>query len=275
MDMNRHRTIGKVSAYLINMLYEENNNVFTIHDAQRILKKDYNSTSDLLSKMTKRGIIGRLKHGKFIIIPLEVGKVENYTGNRFVAAREIINSPRYYIGFYSAMNYWGMVTQPLLKTFIVTPKRQVVPSHLKDLFIFIYMKEKHIWGVSDEWVTRTEKVRISDIEKTILDGLLYPHNCGGITEIAKGIWLVLDKIDYKKLEEYVAVYNKNVIAKRLGYILEILEAPQKSLLSKLRQYIKDKYDIFDPTIPAKRIDRNSWHIIDNIGREQILNIIKY
>lgn len=273
--MDRNRTIGKISAYLINMLYEENKAVFTIHDAQKILGKDYNSTSDFLSKMTKRGVIGRLKSGKFIIIPLEVGNVENYTGNRLVAAKEIINSPMYYIGFYSAMNYWGMMTQPLLKTFVVTPKRQVVPSHLKDLFIFIYMKEKHIWGVNEEWVTRTERARLSDIEKTILDGLLYPHNCGGITEIAKGIWLVKNKIDYQKLEEYVARYNKNIIAKRLGYILEILEIPQKSLLARLSQYIKDRYDVFDPTIPAARTGKNNWHIIDNIGRQQIKNIIKY
>jgi len=184
-----------------------------------------------------------------------------------------MNSPGYYIGFYSAMDYWGMLTQPLIKTFAVTPKRQVVPSHLEDLFIFIYMKEKYIWGVKDEWVTRAEKVRISDIEKTILDGLLYPQHCGGITEIAKGIWLVRSDIDYQILERYIVKYDKNVIAKRLGYILEILGITQEPLVSRLRHYVKDRYDVFDPTIPANSIDKNNWHLIDNIGRKQIINII--
>ena len=145
--MSQFRTLGKVSASLIDKLYDENKPVFTISDAQKILSKDYNQTTDLLSEMVKRKIISRLKYGKFLIIPLEVGAAEGYLGNWFVAASEVVNSPDYYIGFYSAMDHWGMLTQPLLKVFVATPKRQVVPIQLKDRLIFIYVKEKFIWGI--------------------------------------------------------------------------------------------------------------------------------
>jgi len=173
------------------------------------------------------------------------------------------------------MNHWGMLTQPLLKVFVVTPKRQIVPMQLKDSLTFVYMKEKFIWGINQEWVTQTQKVRISDLEKTILDGLLYPQHCGGITEIAKGIWITRDKIDYDKLGRYVGKYCKNVVAKRLGYILEILEIYTHSLLSFLKQYVKDRYDLLDPTMPNTIKNKNTWRLIDNIGKDQILNIIKY
>jgi predicted transcriptional regulator of viral defense system len=269
------RTLGKVSAYLISRLYEENKPVFTISDVQNILSKDYNQTTDLLSEMVKRKVISRLKNGKFLIVPQEVGNVERYLGNWFVAASEVVNSPDYYIGFYSAMNHWGMLTQPLLKVFIVTPKRQVVPAQLKDSLIFIYMKEKFIWGIKEEWATQTRKVRISDLEKTILDGLLYPRHCGGITEIAKGIWITRDKIDYDKLGGYVDKYGKNVVAKRLGYILEVLGIDTHPLLFNLRQYVKDRYDLLDPAMPNAIKNKNTWRLIDNIGKNQILNIIKY
>lgn len=269
------RTLGKVSAYLISKLYEENKSVFAIPDVRKILNKDYNETTDLLSELVKRKVISRLKYGKFLIIPQEIGNVDKYFGNWFVAAREVVNSPKYYIGFYSAMNHWGMLTQPLLKVFVVTPKRQIVPIQLKDNLIFVYVKEKFIWGIKEEWVTQIQKVRISDLEKTILDALLYPQHCGGITEIAKGIWIIRNKIDYNKLGKYVNIYSKNVVAKRLGYILEILEINSHSLILNLRQYVRDRYDLFDPTLPYENKNKNSWRLVDNIGKNQILNIIKY
>ena len=74
---------------------------FTIRDAQRVLNKDYNETTDLLSELVKRKVISRLKRGKFLIIPQEIGEVEQYIGNWYVAAREVVNSPQYYIAFYS------------------------------------------------------------------------------------------------------------------------------------------------------------------------------
>jgi len=272
---NNIKTLGRTSAHLISKLYEDNKQTFNISDAQEILQKDYNQTTELLSELVKRKVISRLKDGKFLIIPQEIGNVDNYFGNWLVAASEVVNSPDYYVGFYSAMNHWGMVTQPLLRVFVATPKSQVVPRQLRDHLIFVYMKEKFIWGVKEEWTTQTRKVRMSDPEKTILDGLLYPENCGGITEIAKGIWIIREKLDYDKLGEYVKKYNKNVIAKRLGYILEILEINCPALILKLQKYIKDRYDLFDPAIPYGSKNKNSWRLMDNVDKEQILNIIKH
>jgi len=134
---NNIKTLGRTSAHLISKLYEDNKQTFNISDAQEILQKDYNQTTDLLSELVKRKVISRLKDGKFLIIPQEIGNVDNYFGNWLVAASEVVNSPDYYVGFYSAMNHWGMVTQPLLRVFVATPKRQVVPRQLRDHLIFV------------------------------------------------------------------------------------------------------------------------------------------
>lgn len=268
------KTLGQVSAHLISMLYEENKSIFKISDAQRILRKGYNETTDLLSELVKRKVITRLKAGKFLIIPQQLGKGEQYFGNWYVAGKEVANSKRCYMAFYSAMHYWGMLTQPLLKIFIATPKRQVVPYEMRNKLVFVFVNEKNIWGITDEWVTPNDKVRISDIEKTIIDALAHPQHCGGITEIAKGIWLVKEKIEYKKLQDYIRKYNKNVVAKRLGYILEMLNIEQPRLINQLRKYVKDRYDLFDPNLTENRIDKNKWRLIDNVGQKQILNVIK-
>ncbi|MBI5554496.1 MAG: hypothetical protein HY920_01405, partial [Elusimicrobia bacterium] len=229
----------------------------------------------LVSDLVKRGIISRLKAGKFLIIPQELGSTEQYIGNWYIAAREVVNSPNYYIAFYSAMHYWGMLTQPLVKIFVITPQRQIVPKEMKDKLVFVFTNKKSIWGIKEEWATKTEKIRISDLERTIVDVLAHPQYCGGITEVAKGIWLVKDKIDYPKLCKYVDKYNKNVVAKRLGYILEILKIDQPALIEKLKKYVKNRYDLFDSTLTIKRIDKNNWRLIDNVGQKQILNLMRW
>jgi predicted transcriptional regulator of viral defense system len=271
--MKHLKTLGKVSANLITRLYDKNKSIFKISDVQKILNKDYNEATDLLSELVKRKIVTRLKAGKFLIIPQQLGSEEKYIGNWYVAGREVSNSQEYYIAFYSAMHYWGMLTQPLLKIFVATPKRQIVPKEMKDKLIFIFIKEKFIWGIKEVWVTQNERVRFSDLERTIVDALAHPQYCGGITEIAKGIWLTKDKIDYEKLKNFVTRYNKNVVAKRLGYIIETLKIAQPTLLNILRKYVKRRYDLFDPTLTEKRINKNNWRLIDNVGQKQIFDLI--
>lgn len=269
------KTLGKVSANLIKTLYDKNKVVFSIAEAQRITQKNIRGAADLLSELVKRGIISRLKAGKYLIIPQELGTIEKYIGNWFIAAREVVNSPNYYVALYSAMDFWGMVTHPINKIFIATPKRQIVPQEMKDRLQFVFVNKKFIFGIKEEWVIKQDKIRISDIEKTILDALFHPEYCGGITEIAAGIFLVKEKIDFQKLLRYIKQYDKNVIAKRLGYILEILGLGNEEILGELKKYVKQRYDLLDPTLSAKKIARNSWRLIDNISSEQIRKNISY
>lgn len=267
------KTLGKISANLIANLYDENKGVFKIKDVIKINKTNLGAAKKLVSDLVKRGIVTRLKAGKFLIIPQELGSTEQYIGNWYIATREVVNSTDYYIAFYSAMHYWGMLTQPLIKIFVATPQRQIVPKEMRDKLVFVFINEKFVWGIKEEWATKTEKIRISDLEKTIVDCLSHPEYCGGITEITKGIWLVKDKIDYSKLSKYVNKYNKKVVAKRLGYILEILKIGQPILIEKLKKYVKNRYDLFDPTLSLKRVDKNNWRLIDNVGRKQILDLV--
>lgn len=267
-----NKTLGKVSTNLIQTLYEKDKVIFNIKDTQAIINKDERATADLLSELVKRNLISRLKRGKYIIIPQEIGSVKKYVGNWFIAAKEIVNSREYYISFYSAMDFWGMVTHPVNKIFISTPKRQMIPKEMKGFLKFVFVDKKFIFGIVEKWIDKQKKVRFSDIEKTILDCLFHPEHCGGIAEIATGIYLVRNKIDYKKLIQYVEKYNKNVIAKRLGYILEILGI---SIIRKdLKKYIRGRYDLFDPYLSKKNLNKNDWRLIDNVSPEQIKKIIR-
>lgn len=267
------KTLGPVGAELINKLYMNNKEIFTFKDVNNLMKKNPGTNEELISNLVQKNIVARLKRGKYIIIPQQYGILKRYLGNQYVAAREIANSPDYYVAFYSAMNYWGMLTQPLLTMFVASPKRQRAPKKIAKEFKFIYVKPENIWGINEEWVTKSEKARISDRERTIIDALAHPEYTGGITEAAKGIWMTKEKIDFNRLVDYAVKYDKNVVAKRLGYLMEILDIEKPELIKTLMKYVHGRYDVFDPLMTRANLARNHWRLLDNVSPEQIKNLI--
>jgi len=268
--MNK-KTLGPVSADLITTLYERNKVIFTLLDIENITGLPNSAARDLAHKLVQRDIITRIKPGKFIIIPQELGRSSNYIGNWYVVAREIVKNPDYYISYRSAMNIHNMLTHPLIKVYITTPMQEYIKKRTvgNATFEFIYMKKKFIWGIENKWVTRSEKVRVSNMERTVIDCLYHPKYSGGVLEVAKGIWTQRGKIDFIKLAKYALKFDKIVVIKRLGYLLETMSLVEDDLLGKLKDKINKKYYILDPLLDTDSTYKNSWKIIANIGPKEI------
>lgn len=265
------KTMGPVSVHLISSLYTSGKTIFTVSDVEEItgLKGDW--ATELTYELIKRKIISRLKPGKYIIIPQELGEDVSYIGNWYVAAREIVKSLHYYISHYSAMDIHNMVTHPITKVFVTTPKQEYKKKRTvgNTTFEFIYMSAKYIWGVKKIWVTNSEQVRVSDIERTVIDCLYRPKYCGGVLEIVKGLWMKKQEIDFEKLLDYALKFKKIVVIKRLGYILESLSLQNTGDLAKLCTCINNKYYVLDPLLSTNDTYKNSWKLIANISPEEM------
>lgn len=274
--MVKFKTLGPVSANLIATLKEEKRDIFGISDAQRITGLSTNATTDLLSKMVKRKVILRLKPGKYLILPLEAGRDTFYMANWYVIARELIRPHPYFISYYSALDIHNMVTQPIQKIYISTPIRRQKCEIGGGEFRFVYTPRKKLWGITKEWVTPQEQVRVSDIERTVIDCFYNPKLCGGISEIAKGIWLVKEEIDYRKLLGYVLRFNKKVVAQRLGFILEVYQLGSKRIVASLQNYIAQSksYALFDPALLNQGRYQKRWRLRINVEPEELKSIVR-
>ena len=92
------------------------------------------------------------------------------------------------------------------------------------------------------------RVYISDIEKTIIDGLKIPEYCGGISEIAKALWIKRQQIDYRKLTDYSERIDVGVVYRRLGFLLETYQIDCPYEISSLQRKLTPTYHLFDPTL---------------------------
>lgn len=231
------------------------------------------AVKELLSNMTKRGLLMRLKEGVYYIIPYEKN-AKAYMPDWHVIAAHLVNDAKHYVGYYSALQIHNLITQPSLKEQIVVSK-QIRPSEIKikDVpFQFIYHNDKHFFGSKKIWVDNFNKVLCSDLEKTFIDCLFKPDYAGGIVEVARAIYISKDKINYETLLNYTKKFDSQAVIKRLGFLLEILEI-NSTIIEDLQQIKTASYVVLDTELPktGKRISR--WSIQQNLDTVTIKSAI--
>ncbi|RLD66275.1 MAG: transcriptional regulator [Bacteroidetes bacterium] len=247
---------------------------FNSSDAFKVLHKSSKPTvNQLLSSMTQRGLLMRIKEGVYYIIPYEKNS-ETFMPDWHLITEKLVDGTAHYIAYYSALQIHNLITQPSLKQQIVVAK-QIRPSTIKvkDIsFQYIYHNPNHFFGVKNVWIDSFHKAKCSDLEKTIIDCLFKPDYAGGIVEIAKAIYMSKEKINFEKLLEYVKRFNSQAVIKRLGFLLEILEIEQP-IINYLQKARTASYVVLDTELPkeGKRLSR--WSIQQNIDIETIKSSI--
>lgn len=228
-----------------------------------------NTIRELLSDMTKRGLLMRLKEGVYYIIPYEEN-AETFMPDWHLIVKYLVRDAKHYIGYYSALQVHNLITQPSLKEQIVVNK-QIRPSEIKIkniTFQFIYHNENHFFGEKKIWIDDFNKVQCSDIEKTIIDCLFKPDYAGGIVEVARAIYSTKEKLDYNKLLEYTIKFNSQAVVKRLGYLLELFEI-ETVITEELQKLKTASYIVLDTELPKTGKRNSRWSIQQNLDTETI------
>lgn len=269
-----NKYISTKSNELLSYFNGQNKSCFDYSEAFTAMPDSKKSTlRELLSDMTKRGLLMRLKDGVYYIIPYEAN-AENFMPDWHLIAEHLVNDANYYIGYYSALQIHNLITQPSLKEQIVVSK-QMRPSEIKitDVpFQFIYHNEKHFFGAKKIWIDSFNKVLCSDLEKTIVDCFFKPDYAGGIVEIARAIYTSKDKIKYDTLLDYVKKFESQAVIKRLGFLLEMLEINTK-IIDDLQQLKTASYVVLDTELPETGKWVSRWSIQQNLETETIKSAI--
>ncbi len=276
MKTNRYsKTLGPRSAFLVAELHEQQKTVFSHKDVEKISGLGPKSARSLVGRLVNHGVATRLKPGMFILVPSELGHEREYLGNPYIVAREIVGGTDYYISHASAMDIHQMVTQPQLVVYTTTTRAIRPRFVLGTEFRFVRCKPEKIFGTMDHWATKTCRVRVSDLERTIIDGLKQPEYCGGFSEVAKGFWMRKDDTDPKKLVEYALGLNIGAVYRRLGYLLELFDLePPGGQIKALRQKLTPSYVILDPMLPDEGKFIARWRLRLNVAPEEIAAVVR-
>lgn len=267
---DKKKTLGPVSSRLLQELLKEGKRVFRSRDVCRILGKDAHDAADLLSEMVGRGVLFRIKPGLFFIVPLE--SAEGFIGNWYITAREMMDGKPYYIGYYSAMAIHGMATHPVKDVFVVSSARRQNREVAGVPFLFQYADPRKFFGAVNHWLTSSEQIRVSDSERTLIDCLSRPDLCGGVAEVAKGMWLKRQGLDWNKAVDDAIRFGAYAPAKRLGFLMEQLGFGSPEAIGRLKAFtdLSLAYVALDPTVGGGKDGfKSRWKIRVNFNVDEI------
>jgi len=217
---------------------EEFNNISTSH------------LTNTLMRMVKSNMLIRLNRGLYYIVPLEHNS-QKFMPNWHLVARYLMRNKNYYIGYYSALQIHKLITQPSLTEIVVTDV-QIKPSNIEIQgvrFQFVYHKKDRFFGEKNTWIDNYNKVKCSDLEKTLVDSFNNPHYSNGIVEIAKAVYETRNKIDQGKMMDYFTRLGSKVAARRYVFICNLLEINSSYHESLLQNNLTGSFLRLDTSAP--------------------------
>ena len=224
---------------------------------------------NLVHKIQQRGLMTRLKPGLYNLVPFELGWATEHIDSPYLIARELAGAAPYFLSHGTAFELHRMVTQPNFTVYVSCTHR-VRPQTVGGYdFRFVHITAEQNFGVIKHWIDKEHCVMISDIERTIIDGLRHPIYIGGITEVAKGMWMKRDELKIQQLVDYAQRLGVGAVARRLGYLLELYSLADVSTLATLRNMLTATYQRLDPMLPSEGSFISRWRLQLNVTPEEL------
>ena len=169
------------------------------------------TVDSFLSRSLKNGLIKRLKQNYYVVMDI-VNNTPLY--DKYLIATKLGTNS--YISYHSALEYRGYNNQVFNEVVYSSNER------LND-FEFEHITYHFVRSKCDLQIeTKYDGVRITTIERTIVDCIDQVDLAGGIEEIFRALDSI-NNINENKLIEILDFYNKKVLYQRAGYILEIFK----------------------------------------------------
>ena len=262
-----------VGIELVRLLAYEGNRIFTTERARELaprvgLKDAY--LAEALYHLRKNSWIVALRRGLYALSSTVPGVASVH---EFEVAMALVEPSM--ISHWSAMHYHGLTEQIPRDVFVLTTTDAWIPRLRKDrverpgggfhvgdtTYRFIQVKPSRFFGEEKVWVGEA-RVSITDMERTLLDGLAMPQHCGGMAEALHAFRLGMDLLDTERIINY-AVRLGATTAKRLGWALETQGVPS-SELEELAALPINGYRKLDPTGPRRGPCNGRWMIQENL-----------
>ena len=260
-------------AKLVRLLSEAGDHVFTTARAREFAAEAGISEPyvvEALHRLHRAGAIRPIRRGLYEILG-------DYVVYQTEIAMHLVNPAA--ISHRTAFNRHGLTTQIPNVVFVTTTTQCSVPRNrggrYKDhgyahrgyvaggiAYRITRVRPEHFFGTEPLW--GDDRVLITDVERTLCDGLARPDLCGGFCEVMEGFeeaHYSLD-LDQERLIGY-AIRLGVPAAKRMGWALEAVGVAAE-LLRPLAEIPTGSYRNLDPTLPRRGRCNNRWMVRENI-----------
>lgn len=202
--------------------------VFSIEDVNEITNNK-NTAYSQLNRLMKIGLVRKIRNNIYSVVNPSTGQ---FVANRYQIACAITKSA--YISHHSAFEYYGLANQVYYEVFVSSETRF---NHFEyDNITYRFIASRMQEGVVE--ARNTTGVRITDLERTVIDSIRDLNKIGGLEELLKCLEGI-HYLDENKLKFYLSIYDINGLYQRVGYILNYFRK-EMQLSREFIDYCKNK-----------------------------------
>ena len=204
------------------------------------LTKDENAAKEILRRYKKQGLISQVRRDLYVVTDLAT-KVSLAT--KFEIACHI--TPSSYLSYHAALEYYGLAHQIFYELYISS--KETFDSFDYEGVIYTFLQSKSYIGVINPMTDSL--VRVTDLERTILDCIDRIDLSGGLEELVQ-CFAIITYVNEKKLLDYLYHFDKQVLYQKAGFILGYFQKEMKlsdaffelckSKVGKSTRYLIDK-----------------------------------
>ncbi len=184
-------------------------NVFSLSDVEE-LSGNKKTAYSLLARLAEKELVKKIKNNLYSCVNVATGQV---IASRYQIA--CASSTSAYISHHTALEYYGLANQVYYEVYVSSGTK------FRD-FEFEGMRYKYISSKIGAGVIEpknSEGIRITDLERTVVDNIKDFEKIGGIEELLNCLSLI-NYLDVKKMILYLDTYNTQVLYQKTGFLLE-------------------------------------------------------
>lgn len=267
--LSLHAAAGRIAAAGLDF--------FTPGDLMTHLGIGRRKAYDLAQRMAKANVARRLRKGLYALLPpSDWTDPEGYAVNRYWTGANLVGGRPYFIAYYTAMDLHQMTQHPIRTVFVAVRRQQKDVTVGPVAFRFVTLTEPRFFGAETRKL-EGNPVEVADLERTFLDCVDRMELCGGLEEILRGFDRRHRDLDREKLIRYALRYHRPVVAKRLGFLLELVGYGDVRLLRELERTTRrlGHYVPLEPGGERRATERSKrWELDVNVDVDELLRALR-
>jgi len=213
-----------------------------------------------LARRARTGWLARAQRGVYLVRPLESELGTPATvEDTWLLARELF-SPCYIAGW-TAAEHWGLTEQIFRTTMVATaaPRRSTHERRLSTEFRIVRIDPERLSGTTEVW-RGSERVAVSDRERTIVDALIDPGWVGGVRHLAEMLTSYRRSTHFEpnKLRERLTEAGSGAAYKRMGYLAETLLPDAIAIVEAALAHRSQGVIRLDPAVKSRGPMSKRW-----------------
>lgn len=187
--------------------------LFTLDEAIQAAKTGRAGMTKAIQRYSRMGLLRQVRRNLHCMNDIASG---NLLADKFEIASHVSESA--YVAYHTALEFHGLAHQTFYSIYVMSESR---------FNNFEFDGCEYLWcgdNVGRIGVTTpigNDKVKVTDLERTIIDCIDRIDRAGGIEELLHCLEGVI-MLNEKKLTEYLELYEKSFLYQKVGYLLERL-----------------------------------------------------